>query len=392
MTNIRKGLTFLLTLTMLLSVLCIGVAAVDATPGQSVTVTIAIDDVYGVDGKISYSNKALFSSFSIEKLSSNDGMVSESKAYLYGLEKGQYGFVIKATVSSSAKPGDSCTISFDYRKTIDDNGTNVPGGVVSQKVVVVAPETEPPVTQPPVTQPPVTQPPVTQPPVTQTPVTQTPVTQRPVTPTPKPPVSDPLDYTDIKANIGIAEALKKDGSTNASWDALQVALAEAQDAVNSAKTQKELDDAAAKLEEAIDGLVKVDYSKLEEALDNAKKLAEDEKVVARIEELLAEISRGTALLTSGDQAEVDKAAKDIQSAIDEIVKILADMGEIVEVEVPGDCEHGDGLYCNIPIHKLWPILFIISAVLNVGLIIFIIIYIRRQKDEDEEEKKANAKK
>lgn len=378
MTNIRKGLSFLLTLTMLLSVLCIGVAAVDATPGQSVTVTFAVNDVYGVDGKISYSNKALFSSLTVELLSGNNGSITENKAYAYSDKSGTYGFVVKATVSSSAKPGDSCTISFDYRKTTDDNGTNVPAGVYSQTVVVVAPETTvvtPPVTEP--VTPPTTQP-VT-PPVTE-PVTP-PTTQPPVKPTPAP----SLDYTDLKEQISIADALKKDGYTDDSWDDLQVALSEAKQALDSAKTQKDIDDAAAKLKAAIAALKKVDYSKLEEALDNAAKLAEDEELVSLIEKLLAAIGRGTGLLTSGDQEAVDAAAKDIQDAIDAIIKALADFSEIIEVEVPGECEHGDGLYCNIPIHKLWPILFIISAVINVGLIVVIIVIVRRQKDEDEDE-------
>ena len=46
----------------------------------------------------------------------------------------------------------------------------------------------------------------------------------------------------------------------------------------------------------------------------------------------------------------------------------------VEVEVPPK-----GEYCNIPMHKVWPVLFFVSLAVNVALIVLIIVYISKKK-------------
>ena len=48
------------------------------------------------------------------------------------------------------------------------------------------------------------------------------------------------------------------------------------------------------------------------------------------------------------------------------------------VFLPGESQ-GWG-YCNIPMHRTWPVLFIVSAVLNVVLIVVLIYVIMRKRN------------
>ena len=51
------------------------------------------------------------------------------------------------------------------------------------------------------------------------------------------------------------------------------------------------------------------------------------------------------------------------------------MTETVEVEVLPE-----GEFCNIPMHKLWQILFFISLILNVVLVVVIVVIVSKKKN------------
>ena len=59
------------------------------------------------------------------------------------------------------------------------------------------------------------------------------------------------------------------------------------------------------------------------------------------------------MLGSDDQAQVDAAAKQINDLIEQLAG-------------------GNGKFCNISIHKVWPILFFISLAANVVLVVVLV--------------------
>ena len=196
-------------------------------------------------------------------------------------------------------------------------------------------------------------------------------------PKPEPqPGTTTVNYDELKKQISIAESLNKDEYTADSWKALEDALANAKDHLTS-KDQAAVDKAAADLAAAIAALVKIDYSKLEEAIAAGNEYLDNDEIGKLWKDLLDALANGNALLGSGDQAAVDAAAENI---LDIIEALKAAIAEALENAGDGEgCEH-DGLFCNIRIHKLWPILFFISLIGNVVLVF--VIFFKKKKEEE----------
>ena len=99
--------------------------------------------------------------------------------------------------------------------------------------------------------------------------------------------------------------------------------------------------------------MKVDYSKLVEAIAKAKDMGKDNEVNSLWLALLDALNNGNNMLTSSDQSQVDAAAKQINELIEQL------MGT-------------DNKTCGITIHKVWPILFFISLAANVVLVVILV--------------------
>lgn len=333
-------------------------AATMVEAGQSGSVYFEYSNIFGIDGEFTFSNPSLFSSVSYDTTGTNmSGSVVNDLCYLYGAKAVNGKVGVKFTVSSNAKPGDSCTIKFSYEHVVDINGTMSDWKTEEFTITVKAKEPVPPTATP-------------------KPV----VTPKPQEPTPSPVA---IDYTELLKQIGIAEGLNGSDYTKASWENLQNALTAGKDAADS-NSQAEVDKAAADLANAIDALVKMDYSKLIAAIDDAQKLGEGNELGELWNDLIAALDDAKTKLTSGDQAAVDAAAENLQKLIQQISDKLKEEGKVVEVikEVEVDPK---GPFCNIPIHKVWPILFIISAILNVGFIVLIVIYFLRRKKNQKDD-------
>ena len=160
-----------------------------------------------------------------------------------------------------------------------------------------------------------------------------------------------VDLSKLQELIDKASNLKKDGYTADSWNKMVDALTKAQAALSSTN-QDEIDAAAKALSDALNGLVKMDYSKLQEAIARAKELGTDNEVNSLWLALLDALTNGNLMLASDDQAQVDAAAKQINDLIEQLL---------------------DGSkFCNISIHKVWPILFFISLAANVVLVVVLV--------------------
>ena len=125
----------------------------------------------------------------------------------------------------------------------------------------------------------------------------------------------------------------------------------------------------------------MDYSKLEAAMNDANAYINSLSVGDLWRQLLEAMAKGAELLKSGDQAAVDAIADTINELLAklkaemEALQTVETITEEVIVEVP--VESGED--CNIPMHKVWPIIAIISIVLNIAAAVVIVILLSKKK-------------
>lgn len=167
-----------------------------------------------------------------------------------------------------------------------------------------------------------------------------------------------IDDAALKAQIELAEKIKKDEYTSETWKDFDAALKVAKSALTS-KNQKTVDDATANLKKAIEGLVKVDRSKLQDAINQANTLidVEDHEIWSELVTLIVE---NKGLLVSTDQQAIDEATNKILSTITSLKAFLA----LYENDIT--IKEGEE-FCNLTLHTVWPILFFISLAMNFAI-------------------------
>lgn len=198
-----------------------------------------------------------------------------------------------------------------------------------------------------------------------------------------------LDYTELKKQIAIASALTREEYTADSWARLEAAWKNAQDALTSAKKQEVIDLAAEELKNAIAALVRMDYSKLQEAIKAADALRDIEGLEGLFMRLHDQLVLAAQLLTGNDQEAVDKCAEEIIKILAEIASELENLRNkepaVIEKPVPTDPTDPTEPFCNISSHRIWPILFWISFALNIAAIILAIVFftLKKKKRSDD---------
>ncbi|MBQ3531600.1 MAG: FIVAR domain-containing protein [Oscillospiraceae bacterium] len=194
----------------------------------------------------------------------------------------------------------------------------------------------------------------------------------------------PVDFSDLEMQIALANGLNKREYSKVSWDALENAIADGLKLINGNPDQKTVSEAAEAIEKAVEELVKIDYSKLEKALGIVYNIVDENSVQhdlwSRIDSA-AENAR--AVLVSGNQEAVDKATDELNALAEEFLQSgMTVEPEVivntVEVEVPPSDD-----FCNIAMHRVWPILFVLSFVLNLAMIGFIAYMIVRKKNTED---------
>jgi len=344
MNMLKKSIALFIVIVMVLAAVPAAFAA-DCLPGNTVTVKLDLGKGYGFDGDITVSDPdGIISSV---KFTGPDGfsdfeVIASGSGYTAYATKDNVStagnLVISAKVTlknNSAKAGNSATISYsgNVAKYSETTGDYNERGTASAKVTMVKPAPE-----------------------------------------------VKIDYSELEKQIGIAEGLKQGDYTAESWAALLKALENAKNHLTS-KSQSAVDQAAKELADAIAALVKMDYSKLEEAIKDGNDLFGSDKLGKLWKDLFDALLNGAGLIGSGDQAAVDAAAEKILSIIEALKKAIAEALEKDDVITePGGCDH-EGPFCNIKIHKLWPILFFISMAGNVALVVVLIV---KKKKSDKE--------
>lgn len=313
----KKIIAAVIAVVLVLTVSMVMASAADYTvkPGGSVDVTL-VKNVEGLDGSVSFSGGGSV------RYSASEGTVENGKYAMGG--NGTKTVTATVTAPSGASVGDVYTVSFSFR-TYDIDGNLADTGSVSYTVEVVSggssggnsgssggssssgSGSSGSVVK--------------------------------------------VDLSKLQELIDKASNLKKDGYTADSWNKMVDALTKAQAALSSTN-QDEIDAAAKALGDALNGLVKMDYSKLLDAIARAKELGKDNEVNSLWLALLDALTNGNLMLASDDQAQVDAAAKQINDLIEQLL---------------------DGSkFCNISIHKVWPILFFISLAANVVLVVVLV--------------------
>lgn len=146
------------------------------------------------------------------------------------------------------------------------------------------------------------------------------------------------NLTELNAAIDKAESLKESDYTATSWAFMQEKLAAAKEvAKNKNALQSTIDHAATELNDAIDRLVKVDKTELQNKLNEAKAINTSEytkESVAVLDKAMAEAEK---VLTNANatQEEVDAAVKALEDAISGLQK-PADPDTPTDPEKPTD--------------------------------------------------------
>lgn len=188
-----------------------------------------------------------------------------------------------------------------------------------------------------------------------------------------------IDDEALLNQIAVANGLTRSDYTDASWAALTSALTNANIALNG-NSQNAADAAEQALKDAISALVRMDYSELERTLAKTKELVSGDQMGEIWFRLAAEVSAAEALLTSGRQTAVDEANDRINALLDQIEEMLSkgEAPQVIIQDKPVEVPPTDD-YCNIPVHRVWPVMFFVSLALNVTLMAVIVIYLYQKK-------------
>lgn len=197
-----------------------------------------------------------------------------------------------------------------------------------------------------------------------------------------------VSFSALEKQITVAIGLNEHDYTKESWSNLQKALNAGVKIIGSKESagQESVDEAVFNLETAIASLVRVDYSKLEKAINEVYNKSDENSEFHEIwNRINSAVEKAKPLLLSGDQEAADSAAAEIEALLAELEEFGGIGGEPeivireVEVTVPPTDD-----FCNIPGHKVWPVLFAISAVINVALAAIIYYIFSRMKNTADE--------
>jgi len=193
-----------------------------------------------------------------------------------------------------------------------------------------------------------------------------------------------VDYTELNAQIAIAEGLTQSNYTSATWTALATALENARSARNS-NSQSTVDAAAAALKNAINALILIDFDTLNAAIKALEAHASSEKLSGlwmQMHELLNEMA---SVRVSGNQQLINEHAEKISALLAQIIAEMEELKKvetvIKEVEVPVEPTEP---FCNKGGHIAWIVLFWISFALNLaaGGLIGAFFYFKKKNAKD----------
>lgn len=193
-----------------------------------------------------------------------------------------------------------------------------------------------------------------------------------------------IDYTQLSRQISIAGGLREANFTAESWAALTEALDRAKEAMDSTD-QALVDQCTEELEASISQLTGTNRGTLQASLEDADEFVSGDEKRSIWFELVDAITNGRALLGSNDQTAIDAASEKLDEILGKAEVIWEELNTplIVPQEVPVEIPPTDD-YCNIPKHRVWPVVCICSLALNVALGVLIVYYVYKKKNQKDD--------
>lgn len=137
-----------------------------------------------------------------------------------------------------------------------------------------------------------------------------------------------LVYKELDNKLKTARAIRQGTYSNETYGALQAAIQTAQSARDTQRTQAELDQAAASLQEAIGALEELDYTKLEAKLQEAGAIEQGNYTDGTYEALQIAIQTAQGIkATVKSQLDLDQAVTRLQAAVDALKENTQKPGE-----------------------------------------------------------------
>lgn len=192
-------------------------------------------------------------------------------------------------------------------------------------------------------------------------------------------------YVELREQVAIGNGLNEYDYTKESWAPLAVALEEGNRLVKGSWGKKTIEDAAEAIRVAVEGLVRMDYTLLDETLANVyNEINKNTELYSVCARLFEAAEKARPLLVSGDQPAVDAAVAELNGLLEEFAQcdVVVSEPEVIVQEVEVEVLPTDD-YCNIPMHRTWPVLFVISAVLNVALIVVLVYVIMKKRNTED---------
>ena len=351
-----KLIAVLAALLLLTAVLPAALAVNDASieAGKTATLTFKFIDVYNVDGAFTVNDpQGIVNSHTITVVSSGSTSATVNGNRLWAVpsaevERTTVSVEVKVTLKSDAPIGASCVVSFNgvYGDGYEDPGNEhdvyqAASVIVKEKVVAPTPTVEP----------------------------------KPI-----------VNYDELEKQIAIANGLNSENYTEETWSVVAAALEKAKNAQSSYK-QDEVDSVVQELQTAVLALTKMDYSKLIAALNESDNFSASEELTDLWIKLEDAVLRGRELLTSGDQDAANASAAEITALLAQLRGRIEELNtpiiSEVEVEVPVEVLPKDD-FCNIPVHRVWPILFFISLALNIVIIVIVVTVAAKRKNQKDD--------
>jgi hypothetical protein len=189
--------------------------------------------------------------------------------------------------------------------------------------------------------------------------------------------------SELQRQVAIANGLNSYDYTYQTWNPLKEALKSGNAILKGSHGQYVVTKTAEDIANAMAGLVRMNYSQLETTLGVVyNKIDENPQLHDVWQRLNAAVDKARPLLVSGDQEAVDASVEELNALLAELAECAVTVGgepQVVVQEVEVEVLPTDD-YCNIPMHRTWPVLFVISAVLNVALIVVLTYVIMKKRN------------
>ena len=198
-------------------------------------------------------------------------------------------------------------------------------------------------------------------------------------------VAPTMNTTELDNQLQIAQGLAQKDYTAATWAAVAAALEAAEEA-KAGTDQAAIDNAAKALKDAMAGLVKMNFSALQDALNAVNTHAGNKEISGIWNEMHALLVKAQELMLTGDQAAVDQCVAELAAKLAEIETEVEELEKVeqVEVKVEVPVEPTDP-YCNKGAHTVWIILMWVSVAINIAAVALVVTYfvLKKKKEGDE---------